>query len=367
VAQRLDVSQAFSIVHLSDRSTPTAATMQSKAAAASANGASTVMPESARPSTFTAPNLEPEAFAKLSLSEFVNRVLTELKKLKDEREAFYEVRRRENSYWANHSRRWLAVIGAAALLLTGLAAGLRFAPDGWNVAGYDRAALLAVLAMYALMGAMSFYDNGTDRTSAYFRHLLIILALRDLWTKLQFEVLKELTALQAAADPKPEAATRERIHALAQAFCNDLNKATTSELAEWRTEFIASLSELEQTARKGTEEVTKQIQEVVKTADKAAAEAKAAAERAEAAAKTAEEAGKPGYLNVTLAWEFDGEAVLLVDGVEAARSTGKFLTVGPIALGFKKLVARAEKGGKKLEASKTVKIETGLRDLSFPS
>jgi hypothetical protein len=337
--------------------------------ARSAKGGPDAMAEhesSATPTTFTAPDLAPEATAKLDLAGFVTRILAELSKLKDEREAYYELRRHQNSGWANGSRRWLAITGAVALLLTGVAAALRFAPDSWGVAGWDREAFIAVLAMYALMGAISFYENGTDRTSTYFRHLLIILAIRDLWTKLQFEVLKELSALQAAPGANAETATRQRIHALAEAFCNDLNKATTTELSEWRTEFVTSLSELAQAAQKGTEDVTKQIQEVVNAAGKAAADAKASAEKAEAAAKAAEMASQPGYLNVTLGWEFDGEAVVLVDGVEAARSTGKILTIGPIAPGFKKLVAQAQKGSQKLEASKTVKVESGLRDIPFP-
>jgi hypothetical protein len=368
VAKRLDLSQAFTVIRVS-RSAATDAQGAPITQASSATGGPDTMAEyetSATPTTFTAPDLAPEATAKLSLADFVTRILAELSRLKDEREAYYDLRRSENSMWANGSRQWLAIIGAVALLLTGLAAALRFAPESWKLDGYDRVAFIAVLAMYALMGALSFYEKGTDRTSAYFRHLLIILAIRDLWTKLQFEVLKELSALQAAPEPNAEIATRQRIHALAEAFCNDLNKATTIELSEWRTEFVTSLSELAQAAQKGSEDVTKQIQDVVKAADKAAADAKASAEKAEASAKAAETAAQPGYLNVTLGWDFDGEAVVLVDGLEAARSTGKVLTIGPIAPGFKKLVARAQKGDKKLEASKTVKVEPGLRDMPFP-
>ena len=50
------------------------------------------------------------------------------------------------------------------------------------------------------------------------------------------------------------------------------------ELGEWKTEFLASLSALSEAAKKGSEEVTKQVQEIVKQATKDAADAKAAAE-----------------------------------------------------------------------------------------
>src|SRR5262249_62233288 len=110
---------------------------------------------------------------------------------------------------------------------------------------FDKGVLLAVLAIYAVMAAISFYEKGTDKTTAYFRHVGIILAIRDLWTKVQFEFLRELMALKSAADPKTaEAVAREHISALAGAFCNDLNKVATGELTEWRTGVFSSLSGL---------------------------------------------------------------------------------------------------------------------------
>lgn len=370
LAKRLDLSQAFTVIRVG-RGARTEASGAAVSEPGSIKGRQTAMDDhetSATPTTFTAPDLAPESTARLGLTDFVTRILAELSRLKDEREAYYEARRRENAVWANGSRKLMATIGAAALLFTGLAATLRFAPTAWGFDGWDRVAFVAVLALYALMGALSFYEKGTDRTSAYFRHLVLILSIRDLWTKLQFELLKELSALRASTDPNAaEIVTRQRIQTLAEAFCNDLNKASTTELAEWRTEFVTSLSELAQAAQKGTEDVTKQIQEVVKAAEKAAADAEAARVKAEAAAKAAETAAQPGYLNITLGWDFDGEAVALIDDVEVARSHGKALTVGPVAPGFKKLVVRAQKGDKKLEASKTIKVEAGLRELSFPA
>ena len=44
-------------------------------------------------------------------------------------------------------------------------------------------------AIYALMGAIAFYDRATDKASAYFRYVIAMLSIRDLWTKLEFELL----------------------------------------------------------------------------------------------------------------------------------------------------------------------------------
>jgi hypothetical protein len=258
--------------------------------------------------------------------------------------------------------------------LTGLAAALRFAPEPflqkWGLDGFDKGVLLAVLAIYAVMGAISFYEKGTDKTTTYFRHLGIILAIRDLWTKVQFEFLKELIVLKDAADRKTaEAVARERITALAEAFCNDVNKITTGELTEWRTEFLASLSELEAAAKKGTDDVTKQIQETVRAAETAATDAKAAAEKAaadaRAAAKTAEEANKPGALNLTLSGDFDDEVLISVDDIEVARSRGKTIALERVVPGLRKVSAHAKKGAKDVETALMVDIKPGLQRLEL--
>jgi hypothetical protein len=332
------------------------------------------MPANAVGNTFRAIELEPQATAELEFSKFVEALLQKLGLLKEERFLYYENLRKENTKWANGSRWVLALLGSIAFLLTGLAAALRFAPEAflqkWDLDGFDKGVLLIVLAIYAVMGAISFYEKGTDKTTAYFRELGIILAIRDLWTKVQFEFLKELMVLKSAADPKAgEAVARERIRALAEAFCNDLDKVATGELADWRTEFLASLSELEAAAKKGSEDVTTQIQEVLKTAEKAATDAKASAEKAaadaRAAAKTAEEAGKPGALNLALSGDFDAQVLISVDGVEVARSSGKTIAVDRVVPGLRKISAHAKKGGKDLETARMVDVKPGLQDLEL--
>jgi hypothetical protein len=332
------------------------------------------MPANAVGNTFRAIELEPQATAELEFSKFVEALLQKLGLLKEERFLYYENLRKENTKWANGSRWVLALLASIAFLLTGLAAALRFAPEAflqkWDLDGFDKGVLLIVLAIYAVMGAISFYEKGTDKTTAYFRELGIILAIRDLWTKVQFEFLKELMVLKSAADPKAgEAVARERIRALAEAFCNDLDKVATGELADWRTEFLASLSELEAAAKKGSEDVTTQIQEVLKTAEKAATDAKASAEKAaadaRAAAKTAEEAGKPGALNLALSGDFDDQVLISVDGVEVARSSGKTIAVDRVVPGLRKISAHAKKDGKDLEIARMVDVKSGLQDLEL--
>jgi hypothetical protein len=207
------------------------------------------------------------------------------------------------------------------------------------------------------MGTISLYDKGTGKTTAYFRHLGIILAIRDLWTKVQFEMLKELTGAKGNTDPTAEANSREHIRALAEAFCNDLNKATTGELGEWRTEFLASLSELEAVAKKGTEDVTKQIQESIKTAEKAAVDAKAAA-------KTAEDAARLGAINIELSGEFD-EVVISIDGAEAGRTRSKNVAFDRVAPGLRKFSLRSKKGANDVETSHIVEVRPGLQELKL--
>ncbi len=332
------------------------------------------MPNNVVGNTFRAIELEPQGTAELELSKFVEALLEKLRRLKDERFTYYEVLRRQNTKWANGSRWVLALLGSIAFLLTGVAAALRFAPETslqkWGLDGFDKGVLLAVLAIYAVMGAISFYEKGTDKTTTYFRHLGIILAIRDLWTKVQFEFLKELIVLKDAADRKTaEAVARERITALAEAFCNDVNKITTGELTEWRTEFLASLSELEAAAKKGTDDVTKQIQETARAAENAATDAKAAAEKAaadaRAAAKTAEEASKPGALNLTLSGDFDDEVLISVDDIEVARSRGKTIALERVVPGLRKVSAHAKKGAKDVETALMVDVKPGLQRLEL--
>jgi hypothetical protein len=111
--------------------------------------------------TFHPIELDPEISARLAFPEFVKDVLGRLRQLREKQFAYYEALRKQNSKWVNVSRWVLALLGSIAFLLTGLAAALRFAPDAflqsWGLVGFDKGVLLAVLGIYAVMGAMSFY------------------------------------------------------------------------------------------------------------------------------------------------------------------------------------------------------------------
>jgi hypothetical protein len=335
-------------------------------------GAAAPAPSRPRPNTFSPIKLDPQELAALSFDEFVKVLVEKLTGFKGQRAAFYEGLRRRNAMWANGARAVLAILGAIALLLTSLAAAIRLAPDTFNVikgAEPDRPILVGILVIYAVMGAISFYEKGSDKTSSYFRQIATILVIRDLWTRFQFELAKELMSLKGAVDPAVTEPSRLRILSLGQAFCVDLDKAATGELGEFRTEFMASLAEMDEAARKGTDQVTKLLDDRLKEAEKAAAEAKAAAEKAvveaEKARAAAEAAGKPGFVNLSVTGEFDDEVVVLVGGTEVARSRGKLIALGPRPPGPTTLVLRAKKGTKELETSATVEVKPGIQEVKL--
>jgi hypothetical protein len=307
--------------------------------------------------TFSTIEFEPEETASKNFTEFVDTMLEKLRKVKGERLAYYKSLRNQNSRWANGARHLLALLGSFAFLATAAATAIRF--WGGVLDGWDKIALLIALGLYAIMGTVSFYEKGTTKTSDYFRHLSVILSIRDLWTKLEFAFLQEVMALKKADDKvAAEPATRARIVTLAEAFCNDLNKVSTSELADWRTAFMASLTELSDAAKKGSDDVTKRLQDLVKEAEKSAADAKTAAEDAAKAAK-------PGAVNVTISGEFEGDVIVFVDGVEKARSSGKSIAIESIPQGIRKFFAQAQKGTKKLEVSQMVDVKPGLQPLTL--
>ena len=122
-----------------------------------------------RANTFRSIRLDPQKFSGLPFAEFVRGLLAELEALKRERSAFYEELRRSNSRWANGARRLLAILAAVALFLTALVAVVRFAPGTLPVLqgdDADKGLLVWVLVIYAVMGAISVYEKGSDKTTA---------------------------------------------------------------------------------------------------------------------------------------------------------------------------------------------------------
>lgn len=312
--------------------------------------------------------VKPAIWDEANFPKFVDLLLADLSLHRERFVGYFEKKRQENSGWANNSRFWLAILGAVALLLTGVAAAIRLAPAIFGEAGWDKVALVGVLVIYAVMTAAGAYEKYTDKTTSYFRHLAVILAFRDLWTKLQFEILKEKLAVRAAADPKvAEAAARERIRVLADAFCADLNKVTSNELNEWKTEFLLSLSELNEAAKKGTEEVTKQVQEIIKAAEKAATDAKTAAEKAavdaKASAKAAEDAARMGAINFTVSGDYDEDVVVSIDQVEVARTRSKNFGHDKVPTGNRTIAAKSKKAGKDVGMSRVIDVKLGIQDV----
>ena len=330
------------------------------------------MPNAPRPNTFSPIRLAAETLPPLPFDQFVATIVEKLTELRVERTAFYEQLRRRNAAWANGARAVLAVLGAFALLLTAIAAAIRLAPNTlslFDATDGDRPILVGILIIYAVMGAISFYERGSDKTSAYFRQIATILVIRDLWTRLQFALAKELIPLKGATDPALTDPSRLRVLAIAEAFCVDLDKAATGEWAEFRTDFMTSLTELDAAATKGMGDMTKLLEDRLKVAEKTAADAKAAADKAitdaKAAAKAVEDAAKPGFVNVAVTGDFDGEVAIAVGGTEVARSPGKQIALDRLPPGPTTIAARARKGDRQLATSVTVDVKPGVQDLKL--
>jgi hypothetical protein len=199
------------------------------------------------------------------------------------------------------------------------------------------------------MGAIAFYEKATDNTSAYFRHLGVTLAIRDLWTKLQFEFLKTLLALKPG-DVAAENAARVQLLSLGEAFCSDLDKLASAELTEWRTEFMASLSDLEEAAKKGTDDLKPQLT--------------AAMQAAKASLKAAE---KPAYVELKISGDTgDSEIIIRVDDVEVARTRLKSYVIDRLMPGFRKFQALAKNTqGKDIEAIKLEELKSGRQSVEL--
>jgi len=70
------------------------------------------------------------------------------------------------------------------VLLTAIAASLRFYSAAYEIEGfyYDIWIISLALLLYALMAAVSFFERSAEGSGHYFRSILAILAIHDLWT-----------------------------------------------------------------------------------------------------------------------------------------------------------------------------------------
>ncbi|SCB62097.1 hypothetical protein GA0061105_1325 [Rhizobium aethiopicum] len=290
------------------------------------------------------------------LPEKIKSALSQVDSIRRNRFEYYQTLRRKSSKWVHGSRQFLAWAAALAFLFTAVGTGLRFVPPTPGTE-HDKWLLLIALFLYSLVAALSLYERATDTVSAYFRHVTIILAMRDLWGKFQFEVFKEIP-VALDGDVTATAAAGDRIVALCSAFLVDLDKLSNGEATEWRTEFLASLSELETAAKEGRASATTGLEEQLKRAEKAVQDAVAAAARIEATLK-------PSHINLTLTGNFDGEAVIFIDEAEVARSPGARIGLENVKAGPRKLVARALKDGKSLEVSQIVDVQPGVQSVTL--
>ncbi|RWO10992.1 MAG: hypothetical protein EOS07_07490 [Mesorhizobium sp.] len=307
--------------------------------------------------TFSTIKAKIDNFEDKDFKNFFSWLYGELSDLKVRRDNHYRNLRTGSSRWITWSPRVLTFLGAFALLLTALASAVTLMPPaaGSKWAALSQYALLAAMAIYAVMGAIALYERGTDISSAYFRHLAVGIAIRNLWNKFLLTILKEYLALSSASDGD---ASRRRICELAEAFCNDLDKLVSDEQTEWRTEFINSLNELDQVANKGAGDIRAQMEELAKTVAKAAEEAKDAAARIEAATK-------PGHVNLAISGEVDGEIAVLVDDIEKIRGTAKRIVLERIIPGAHKLSIKAKKGATVLDVSEMYDVKPGVQSHSI--
>lgn len=304
--------------------------------------------------TLQAIDLDIRKYRDLDLLKFSDQIFADLEALKDQRFNFYNGLRAASR--ANELRSFLAWLAAIAALLTAIATVIRivYAGDASPIK-LDIYFFSAALLAYGVMGAFSLFEKAQDTSSAYFRYLGITLAIRDLWTKLEFAFLKENLHF-ILGDAASESAARDRIVALAEAFCADLGKIVSDELGEWRTEFVASISELDTIAKEGGESAKNQLELAVK-------EYRAATTKADAAAKAAEEASQPALLNVTISGEFDGLVTVSVNNIKMMETTKKSFAIEQLVPGSAKIEAVATKNGKTVAFGKWVVLKSGVQEL----
>ncbi len=293
--------------------------------------------------------------------ELITLLYADARRLKEARFQWYEKQRARLSRWANASRKALACSGALAIALTALASVLRFweqpaAPDA-PAPHWDLYLLIVALALYGTMGAVSFFVKESGETSSYLRSLVVLQAIRDRWTKFEFDYLRFVAATKPG-DAAGEQAATDRLLDLVASFCTDLDKIATGELTEWRTEFLASLADIDAAARKGTDDTQKLLQDMRAATD-------ALRKKAEEAAAAAAAAAEPAKVNLTIQGDFEGQAVVSVDGHEMCRASLASVALPPLLPGIRRIQIRASKDGKGLEAARYQELKPGLQDLAL--
>jgi hypothetical protein len=269
--------------------------------------------------------------------DFLTDLLQKLIDTRKDRFDYYESLRAKRARYANGSRIALAILGGVGVLLTTFAAVYRNSGATGTSDTLATFALDAALILYGAMGALSFFERAADWTGTYFRALDVVLAIRDLWTKFEFDTLKALL-IASPDDETSQKTARDKVLELVQTLCTDIDKLTTDELKQWHEKFVSSLTDAKTIADKALDDIKKQQEDDSK--------AKQEAEKA------AQEAAKPALLNLTINGDFDGDASILVDDTVVAQTHLKSYTIANIPPGPRKIEVRAKKGDKMLGGAK---------------
>lgn len=310
------------------------------------------MADKARGNTFSTFDAELQQVQEQEFEPFFRWLYGKVAELKKDRDNYYKNLRDANAWWINLSRRMLSLLGAAALLLTALAgaAVLVKMEIPW-LAGWETAGLFGAFIIYAIMGAIALYERGTDLSSAYFRHLAIGIAIRNLWNDFQLTVLKEYPTLLTG----DKIVARERAVEMARTFCKEMDGLVTTEQTAWRTEFTESLKELDTIAKDGLGKMRTDLEAALMKAATAADEAQAAADQAKAALLS-------GDLNLTVTGDFDGNLLVLIDKLKRHdQPVMKKFSIRGIAPGTREIEVRGKKGPTVIAFSQVIEIRPGVQ------
>lgn len=286
-----------------------------------------------------------------TLLDFAHNLRRQIDEKRRERYAFYNARRAQYDIIFK-LRAALSIFGALGILLTAAAAAARF---GWEQSDWDRGFLVAAMFVYAIMAAVSFFEKSLNLSTSYFRHVGILIGMRDTWTRFQFELLGELSAASVGG-PDVQTAARDRIAVLGQAAWADIETLTRGEQENWQSEAQAAMTALSAVADKGRNDTDARLTQM---ANDAAAHRKSSADRqhAERAAKA------PALLTLEITGAFAGEATILIDekpqGVTRATKTA----LKPLPPGLVHLTVSArDTHGNTLAGSLNLDLKSGLQD-----
>lgn len=211
-------------------------------------------------------------------AQFVAELRRAVEQHKDERWRWYSDRRRQHG-GANRYRALMAAALAIGVMLTALTAALQM----YSISAGDDGrlplwALFASIFFYAAAAGLAFYERTSDLNGAYFRSVMAMLSIRDLWSTWTFAAAKlQVESAPPPTDPVTLDALRVRWLTAAQEYVVAVDAVTKQEASEWSTAAKAALAEFNQVSAKGLSDARAafdiRLQEVVKTRSEMAAAA----------------------------------------------------------------------------------------------